>query len=537
MTELIRCMMELQPEFPVSMWPSILPFLSVDECMEIRRLNKTIEHIVVKHFVTLYWFKSIPLPKFLFKCTNLTSLIIHHYPMGNNTILDSHNVQYLPKSLLTLVIPKGCNLDENEDIALLPRHLTHLDIGSAAFYKDGSLAQLPSTLTFLKCHIATLSRISKMTLEHLPPLLKTFILHDDEQSIYGDISVLPGNFMAQLPRTLTHLSFCAEKTLTIDQLQQLPPQLQVLCIYRDACLPSVDCLPRTITDLKLPNQNNFTDDQLSQLPPLLKYLNLNRNREITHVGIQHLPSTLISLDLPKLSLVDKQIHCLPRNLTHLNLNDNHQLTSACFVHLPRTLISLHLQRIETIDEDDLQYLPPNLQQLSLPLHIIPGETCISQLPKSLTQLHLLYQHLHVSTLEQLPLQLVHLKMDTIDLTEAHLKALPRTLKTIVLYQDTLLSDTAFTYLPQGLTRLELPSYCHLTDQAIVHLPRGLRHLKVARTHCVTLACLKYLPRTLLTTSLAINIHDIASLVHMVDMPPCLDYTLTTTHLKFAWFHQ
>lgn len=518
-------------QFPDLMWAHLMPFLALQDYLCMRYLNKNIQHVLDKHCFTMTWSSYGPLSEFLSKCTNMTSLVVNNYIKDMGYILHKDNVGHLPPNLLSLVIPEGCNLDTHDAIALLPRHLTHLDVGHARLWSNKALANLPRHLTYLKCRIIP-DRKKTLNLKYLPSTLKTLLLH--ENCSYKSENGLSKEFFEQLPRALTRFSFLTDHKITSEQLKHLPGQLEWLEIDNKYAFPLHACLPHTLRHLKILNSDHITDEQLSHLPPLLTYLNLNRVRSITYQGIRQLPSTLISLELIHFDVSEQYIHLLPRNLTHLKLCPDQKLTSACLMHLPRTLISLDINYFEWIHVDDLKQLPPHLQELELVMDKLDLDIWMQSLPKSLTNLHIPHLNIKLSTMHHLPSRLVELTIESKNVTEAHIALLPPTLKFLVVSWAESWTDHALSLLPRELIEFELhDGLTTFTSDAIANLPRNLRSLHFGCANKLTLACLKHLPRTLTHLQMEIHIASILEKFNAEDVPPYVNYKLTPRRLIFA----
>lgn len=336
------------------------------------------------------------------------------------------------------------------------------------------------------------------------------------------------------------------------------PQLRLVCrFFRDLITPfwsqriHVDQLEEFLIGVnlfhfsvhRLKIRCDVKKNDQSSLPPYFgKVLNglsiLKFKKFFTDKDIPHLPTTLISLEIPYssgvtveglrllpqikkldlnyiLSINDQVISCLPRSLTKLNLCYCTKITNEGLKLLPTSLTKLDLEGCKISDEglsflsksitkltladcadihnEGLKYLPMNLKSLNLSYNENITDIGISYLPKSLTHLNLDgcslitnqgYQHL--------PTSLLVLYIEDTDILDQGIAALPRSLINLSLAQNLTFTPQGLKNLPPKLVALDL-SETNITDQCFVYFPKTLTSLYLSNCKFITDEALKYLP--------------------------------------------
>lgn len=454
------------------------------------------------------------------RMSRLQTLILRNQT-GPISSFTPYDFARLPSSLLHLEIqPEVCHSGILERTDLLPRGLQTMRVGFAEGFFGLSLEacrNLPPTLTELSSQVRFVDTESSMkvlplTLTKLdwrrrgdlqlllPPHLTEASIADNhplsewkllpatlQQLMLGDNTVLNGEFLQILPRTLVALGTTSnplhdwasirphhfpptltsfEGHCTPEHFHRLPQSLQTLCVSFDRD-PDISCLldlPRDLTRLSL------------WLPSAVC--------SITPEALLELPSTLKSLEIAQVESL--ALNCLPESLTALRIHVSPYFDGNCLTALPPRLISL-IVRGETISpvfapstlfkslprtlrtliaefslikvrKSDLSAMPDLLTRLALP-RIFGGELegQLYRLPSFLVRLDLGSALLHTLDIRDLPRHVEHLKRPIIKYVEPrNLLELPPRLKTLQCsFPYSTLEADDFRLLPRSLQTVEI----------------------------------------------------------------------------------
>ena len=96
--------------------------------------------------------------------------------------------------------------------------------------------------------------------------------------------------------------------------------------------------------LDIANARELTNVGVGHLPQGLQYLDLSYGILLTDEGVRRLPKNLLSLNIcSNRRFTDACAQYLPKNLTELNLSDNQAFTDRVFLELPKTLRTINFR--------------------------------------------------------------------------------------------------------------------------------------------------------------------------------------------------
>lgn len=224
----------------------------------------------------------------------------------------------------------------------------------------------------------------------------------DLRSVYLSITGFEDDITGMLevlPSRVRNLSFNNGVKLKSSDISLLPARLEILHLstkYYTDMLPPINNLAY-LTELYSPGTNisdpsnfppnlkviiigecNLTDETVHLLPKKLEKLNI-LHVKLSSAGIPLLPQTLKSLSVEKGM---QSCRNLPPNLEELSLGHS---SIEDFAPLPKNLKKLELRKPLRISLESLQYLPPKLEILNLPIQL--SFEVLNLLPKTLRALH------------------------------------------------------------------------------------------------------------------------------------------------------
>lgn len=436
--------------------------------------------------------------------------------VSDETYLTEGGLPNLPPQLVTLnvVIPSTYVKD-------LPRRLTSLNIERCHTLVDGCLSDLPAGLIFLKL---TCSRITNAGLVYLPQKLLTLHLIDMvyitdagikhlpaglTKLIIDDGSMLTTACFSSLPRGLTNLVLPPNlmNDATDDAIGELPRLITELNLERNENITNMGIikLPRTLTSLNLANNENLTDMCIKYMPRSLVYLNVAMSDYLSPSCLPDLPAchTLVLPSRLSNSLKDKNISDLPRLLSFWDMEHNRDATARSFQYLPRTLtrLNLSLRMVRGLNDVRAKYLPPVLTELDLARNTTLTDAGIPFLPVPLTSLNLYWNtNLTDEAIQLLPRGLTYLNLGCSDqLTDACGKYLPRQLLELLIDGNSNFTDAFIAQLPRSLAFLDLSHAYKLTADALIHMPPSLTAWEVSPNflNSIPPSYIQHVPRSLL----------------------------------------
>jgi hypothetical protein len=289
----------------------------------------------------------------------------------------------LPPHLQTLSL--NTSDIQSEQIALIPRSVTELDLGHFVETTLSLIKALPPFLVSLRglfldedasdelldalpksLRVIDTSSLSASQLDILPPNLAFLELWDVDEF------ALPVSFSKRKDLRILHIT----TSMTLEQLANLPSGLESLTFGGRLPTDFVSLLPRKLTflDLGFPFMNSATEQKLHNLPKSIKSLRLQAG---TPQGTP-MPYT------PDSSI-------LPRNLTSLSMSTI-RLNKAWVANLPVTLKELSVTIDGPIVPELITGLPcPDLRSLNISLSVAikkPLKNMFTYLPRRLTLFHL-----------------------------------------------------------------------------------------------------------------------------------------------------
>lgn len=368
----------------------------------------------------------------------------------------------LPPSLTELHMVSGPRVVFPSDyLEILPPSLTHLTIVS--FLKFEKTAKLPPAISTLQLKL------------EIPPndLFRSIIFPISLTKLI--IATLPVNFDHELlPASLRSLRSTYVRS---DIKKQAPPLPSGLLEFYSSMHHSLEGQwPTGLERLEVQGASVHQNDGKLSLPTTLRYLKCGNMR---YCDIQALPDSLTHIHIAHMKIRDATIALkLPPALIHFQAEQI--FFSADELNaLPKTLMSLIVTDAWPGDcKLDLSECawPPNLRDLCLSGYKFPVTLeFVSNLPKTVRSLRLQVAF-PVKYFSALPADLETFKIEsaTGDL-DAHLRELPRRLKSLSVYHAHL-SSKAAVYLPRTLTSLEV----HVFKLDRPHLlPVGLRSLRAS----------------------------------------------------------
>jgi hypothetical protein len=312
----------------------------------------------------------------------------------------------LPPNLLEFQAFVNSHQQEDTMIAHLPRSLTSLRLGGNFSLSDRGISKLPSRLTSL--------------------------------ALFGNIN--GANPFKLLPRSLVDLYLNCNfggyhhEIVSAEDILHLPPLLSSFCVYPNMVnIPDIlSLLPASITKVNLGNARGASGDtfldESFDFPQNFRILRISQLKWSN--DMINFPSNLqtLILDVRTMVVDNNLLRALPRNLVVLNTSttDKRSETELDFAHLPRTLTYLNIPLEHgLITESNTKHLP-GLRDL-----IFNGDLFIA---------------------------------------DNLVKHLPRTLITLSLNSNNLLTNACIDDLPPNLTHLDLLSNTNLTTAIVTRLP-------------------------------------------------------------------
>jgi hypothetical protein len=207
------------------------------------------------------------------------------FSLLDNDLVTPSCLPYLPKNLLSLVLPKSTKWS-NTVAPTLPRFLTRLDLRSSQRWTTKDFTSVPPQLESL--YINSLQVKEAEDFATLPKSLTT--LHVEEL-VYLPIQASYPNYLAHMPCALATLRF-RPFAANLEGYYKMNPQALIL---RPEHLHS---LPHTITRLDI-SFLHLTNDIFDHLPPRIHTLTLSGPiASLTNHLFNKIPSSLRVLDLP-----------------------------------------------------------------------------------------------------------------------------------------------------------------------------------------------------------------------------------------------
>jgi hypothetical protein len=363
-------------------------------------------------------------PTFHQSITTLKSLTIESgLAPGDNTASvfgpQLIGIQSLPQSLtsLTLVFPMAEESLAGVSSSLdkyLP-HLVYLDVGGTSFFSDASIRFLPSSLTWLQ------------------------LRHND---------TLTDGCGPNLPTSLVHLALPRNIRVTPNAVKTLT-SLQVLKLKGSVSRQNVSFLPSTLEELEIIHNDTLEGDCLKLLPASLTKLNMRMNKKIKGNQLINLPANLLSLTISTL-IVDTDLALLGRNMTHLSISSCKELTDEAVNLLPRTLTAFDAWDFTKLTDSGVALLPRGLRLLWLSCPNVT-DYCAQHLPPTLTNLRIQLAPLSDGFLVHLIApHLVHLELNSADISNEAIGRIPRTVKFLHLASSSRLTGDCVLDLPPGI---------------------------------------------------------------------------------------
>lgn len=427
-------------------------------------------------------------------------------------IVDLH-FQYFPPSITSLSLPQNDNLTIKCLEYFPGNELMELNIGFNHKLDAEMLRKLPKTLTTVSNEVLRLTD-QKLEKDLDLPNLRTLKLKATGPESYFQF------FSPAFPAYahLTNLVMIAERSnYIIDDIPAFPATLEKLSIWMPICKSSrsdrrltfppkltklclISCdinglfedqLPATLTDFVFHPHARSGNMKLLTVPPppALTRLNIIRMTNLTDYD-----SGWTEL-LPQL--------ILPPHLTEFVLMRHHYLTRDQLSSVPRSVTSLAV-RIFGEAHNCLALLPPHLTRLGLRIDspFILEAQALKHLSPYLTDLDLEMRKGNPWSedhFEALPSTLLKLKLTVSNLTDDHVKLLPRSLTEFT--NDHYTSEctgNCFAFLPHELRLLKMHVKV-IKDDDFKLLPRYLKNLYLIGYHYdsqLTPACLTFLPTSL-----------------------------------------
>lgn len=430
-------------------------------------------------------------------------------PAGLRTLRLS-NFEFPPKSLNRLpaqlrhIIFDGTERQDDR-IAYLPQQLEIFE--SRTSFDPSLISKLPPTLTRLQFS----SKLTNEQIELLPRSITSLEMDEAINITTAGVLLLPPSL------TLLVLDNCKIK---VEGFKALPKTLTSLRISRDTSLTSAvfDHLPPYLTWLRLPpsTESEMTEEQVKKLSRNLKAFDITNSRNLTPNSISFLPPDFYDHPtcLPKILrpyvvlphfkrfrlsklnftawMCDELIkietwRLLPPHITFLDTfclidtgmprTPNHEEWQL----LPRQLHTLKLDKITNLPMDAVKHIPRQLQYLQAPKVNTLTDDAMSDLPPRLVFLDL---------------------SSATKFTDACIALLPRTLTALLLPKCPQITGKSFPDLPSELRVLDLKWAREVADSAVPHLPSTLTDLRLTSSALLTDACLEHLPSKLAIVDLS-----------------------------------
>ena len=431
---------------------------------DILRLPYTLEILNLNTSGSLKWATNLDLSSIF---PNLRSLTLDPGFSASDEEKNA-SIARLPPNLTSLgIFRRGGDFVLSTD---LPTTLTELHVSGQDFY-DRHIALLPRSL--LALDLGTAVSLTKACIRHLPPNLTRLVLRA--------IHVSSREF-CHLPATLKSLNWSGGQVSKATT--PLPAGVKELTVSNlEVSEEVLGALPPGLDKFHCAWLKTASESRLSSYLSRCTLRSLKLSLTVLS-GTQLLPPSLTELDGVRFS-VDTSLHGLPECLTRLSIQfirPAHHIGIIGFDHLDvfSSLIGLKYLFLSSLGEcQDPVYsfirLPPNLESLQIEQQVANTNVVFRCLPTTLTSLQ-------VPALSNLSIEGIH--------------QLPEAITELVLPSDRALSNDDIPLLPRAITSLVLPSNVSLTDACVPHLPRRLRILCVSCNPNFTDACLEHLPKSL-----------------------------------------
>lgn len=203
-------------------------------------------------------------------------------------IFNDEYAEHLPPGLTTLTLSSTHDNMTNAAVSLLPRSLTFLELFENTTIDDDGVAFLPPHLTHLVLYSNT--HLTDRAMHLLPRTLKSLNLDGND--------LISNEGVSHLPPCLTCLSMNGNTRLTSECFVELPRGLTWLDIASVGGINGEDIahLPRNLIHLDIETGSNALNDyDILQLPRQLQFLDITEARLITDACIPHLPLSLTRL--------------------------------------------------------------------------------------------------------------------------------------------------------------------------------------------------------------------------------------------------
>lgn len=341
---------------------------------------------------------------------------------------------------------------------------------------------------------AVISAWDFQTSQDYPPLVTGFFMPYNIS--YSTFSDQGGDWLAQLPRFLTHLEIPFESPPPSFNLHHLPSTLQTIKIHDEfdwrlvkSQLAKESAWPPALTSLDAPKTSRFCATDIKLLPQTLRHLSIRLMfLGIKDVAANELPPALTSLSLfarIEFTIVGR----LPSTLTSLKVAETNLHP---FSELPQSLISFDAPIAYDYDHMD-KLFSPRLTTLVLHNweccwhHLLPrtitalsinnlrndprqkSQDCLfDNLPEGLKRLIIRFglsvpvplPRLHLPVLEALD-------VSNTEFSSALLRSLPRTLKELKMPVTTLNRED-LPFVPPCLTLMQLGASPSIADAFLQH---------------------------------------------------------------------
>lgn len=276
-------------------------------------------------------------PLFLSHMSNHTRVISCH---GQGNVFVTSLIKHLPFGMTILRIPHMAQRITDEDISLLPRTLTWLDMANNKILTNGAISGLPQSLTHLNW--ASVARVND--LRHFPSTLQTLIIECCPFLSHGLVTHEENNTVCYSLVTKVDLA----RNASFDVLRHVAsPKLVSLSLFHNKYVTDNDTLwlqhCTRLTRLNLANAVLLSDTTMFNLPETLLHLDIGNNGEITDHGIGGLPRALQYLNVScGKKITDRGMPLLPPGLKHLDMARNRRITNEGVRLMPKSLTYLNL---------------------------------------------------------------------------------------------------------------------------------------------------------------------------------------------------
>jgi hypothetical protein len=375
----------------------------------------------------------------------------------------------LPSILRSLTLLRrhiDCILNEH-----FPSHLTHLSVSGHGI-EDRHIALLPRSL--LSLYLGTTRDLTNVAIRHLPPKLTRLQIRARQ---------VTSSVFSKLPPTLASLEWSGGTILR--QSTPLPGELKDLVISNlEVPNTILGVLPANIEKFCCFWSKTIQELHLKLIPPKINTLSIGQT-VVSNPKL--LPSSLTILSAIRFS-IDTDLSCLPITLKRLAIQfirPNNTMIDTGFIlidkfHRLSNLTHLEMSSLgECADPNSRTIrLPSSLHTLRIEQSIGTTNVLVYPLPDTLTHLHAQsLSNLAISSVSELPSNLLelHLPADT-TLNDDSIPLLPRSITILTLSNNTILTDACIKSLPRGLRDFMISSNPNFTDSCIEHLPKSLHSM-------------------------------------------------------------